>query len=119
MSATHLPSDVVVTVTTSRTDQADGDREATVRGPLETALPAALAQRLEQWALEQVLPGVLSRRPARGEPAEYVGSFKATRTLHVSVRPAAGAGAQMPVRKVRRLSGLFIPEAVWRERDAA
>jgi hypothetical protein len=119
MSATELSSDeVVVTVTTRRTDAADGVREATVRGPFETALRTALAQRLAQWAVEQVLPGVLSRRPARGEPAEYTGSFKETRTLCVRVRPAIGVGAEMPVKKVRQLPGLFIPEAVWRERSA-
>lgn len=107
------PSDeVVVIVTTNRMDAADGVREAEVRGPFETALSAALAQRLQPWALDQVLAGILSRRPARGEPAEWFDSFSSTRTIRVRVCPAAGPAT--PARKVRSIPGLFIPEAVWR-----
>lgn len=118
MSASDLrlvndaPDEVLVTITTDRTDQPDGVREAETRGPFETALRDALALRCKQWAIDQVLSGVLSRRPARGEPGEWFGAFCSTRTIRVIARPTIGPGADESVRKVRPIPGLFIPAAL-------
>jgi hypothetical protein len=114
MSATHLPDapsadEVVVIVATDRTDRPDGFREGRACGTFEAALRDALGQRCEQWAFDQVLSGVLSRRPARGEPGEWFDKFSSTRTIRVIARPTVGPGATKPPRKVQRIPGLYIP----------
>src|ERR1700684_1856865 len=110
-SSTDAPSEdeVDVIVLTNRADREDGLREAKVRGPFEVALREALAQRCDGWAFEQVLSGVLSRRPARGEPGEWYDQFSSTRTIRVIVRPLVGPGATRPPRKVAGIPGLYIP----------
>lgn len=110
-------TEVEVTVTTTRTDDPDGLREATVSGSFETALRSALAERCEEWALTQVWSGVLSRRQALGKPVLYVGEFKKTRTITVGVRPTCGEGRIKPA-KVIRLPDLYVPADVVRQAAA-
>lgn len=107
---------VQVTVTTLRTDSEDGCRQATAEGTFEEALKDALAQRLTGWAAEQVTAAVLARRPACGEAIEYEDSFSPTRELHISIRPAGPVDAAVKPKR-RRLAGLFVPAALWGERD--
>jgi hypothetical protein len=105
------PSDVVVTVTTRRYDQPDGEviwqRESIAAGPFDTAVLDALATRLHQWALGQVAGKVLARRPAVGEPIDYLGRFSDVRELLIAVRPASH-DPDSPSPKTRLLKGLFL-----------
>jgi hypothetical protein len=110
------PSDVVVTVTTRRYEQPNGaviwQRESSATGPFETAALDALAARLHPWALSQVAGKVLARRPAAGEPIDYLGRFSDVRELVIAVRPAGQDPAASPSPKTRLLKGLFLDYSV-------
>ena len=82
---------VTVTVTTVRYEEPGGEptwqRQSTAQGEFATALQQALAQRLDGWALHQVLGRVLARRPAREQAIEYEGMFSELRHLLILVQP--------------------------------
>jgi hypothetical protein len=110
------PSDVVVTVTTRRYDQPNGaviwQRESSATGPFDTAVLDALTARLHPWALSQVAGKVLARRPAAGEPIDYLGRFSDVLELIIAVRPAGQNPAASPSPKTRPLRGLFLDYSV-------
>jgi hypothetical protein len=116
------PSDVVVTVTTSRYDQPNGvvvwKRESIATGPFDIAVLDALAARLHPWALSQVAGKVLARRPAAGEPIDYLGRFSGVRELVIAVRPAGQDPAASPSPKTRPLKGLFLDYSVQAQAQA-
>jgi hypothetical protein len=119
-SADPDSADVVVTVTTRRYDQPGGtvisERQGIATGYFDTAILDALAQRLHPWALDQVLGRVLARRPAAGDPIDYLGSFSPVRELLIAVRPAADDGT--PRCKTRPLRDLFLDYAAQPDQHA-
>lgn len=108
MSEVLAPTDVEVTVTTIRLEDEDGVREATVTGPLDTAVRQALDARLVPWAADQVYGQVLSKRPAAGTAAVWQDSFTPERRVRVHITPACPGDAPPPC-KTHRLPGLFLP----------
>lgn len=89
---------VRITVTTFRYEEPGGEitwqRESTAEGEFVTALQHALAQRLDGWALHQVLGRVLARRPAREQAIEYEGMFSELRHLLILVQPIFGEDSE-------------------------
>ena len=120
-SADPDPADVVVTVTTRRYDQPGGmvisERQGIATGDFDTAILDALAQRLYPWALDQVLGRVLARRPAAGDPIDYLGSFSPVRELLIAVRPAADTDGT-PRCKTHPLRDLFLDYAAQPDQHA-
>ncbi len=114
-------ADVVVTVTTRRYGQPGGmvisERQGIATGDFDTAILDALAQRLHPWALDQVLGRVLARRPAAGDPIDYLGSFSPVRELLIAVRPAADTDGT-PRCKTRPLRDLFLDYAAQPDQHA-
>ncbi len=103
------PVQVVVTVTTIRTEQEDGVRHSSARGDFDTAVREALSSRLAPWAIDQVLGRVLARRPAAGDAVQYDGSFTLERHVRITVQPAGPTDEPLPPCRTRRLAGLFLP----------
>jgi hypothetical protein len=108
-------ADVVVTVTTRRYDQPNGTvirgRHSITSGTFDTAVLDALTERLQPWALSQVYGPVLARRPAPGDPIEYLGWFSPVRQIAIAVRPVAETDA-LPPCKTHLLRKLFLDYSV-------
>jgi hypothetical protein len=89
---------VTVAVTTVRYEEPGGEitwqRESTAQGEFAPALQQALAQRLDGWALHQVLGRVLAHRPAREQAIEYEGMFSELRHLLILVQPILGEDSE-------------------------
>jgi hypothetical protein len=105
---------VRVTVTTVRYQEPGGEitwqRESTAQGEFATALQQALAQRLDGWALHQVLGRVLARRPAQGQAIEYEGMFSELRHLLILVQPILDEDSQPAADpKLVEIPGLCLP----------
>ncbi len=91
-SAVISPVGVMVTVTTVRYEEPGGEptrtRESTATGEFTAAILKALTERLDRWALHQVVGKVLARRPADGKPVEYEGLWEGDlRHLMILVLP--------------------------------
>lgn len=103
---------VTVTVTTVRYEEPGGEpawqRESTAQGEFATALQQALAQRLDGWALHQVLGRVLARRPAREQAIEYEGMFSELRHLLILVQPILDEDSAAEPKHVE-IPGLCLP----------
>jgi hypothetical protein len=106
--------DVVVTVTTRRHEEPGGkiirERHSITCGDFDTAVLDALRERLQPWALDQVLGQVRAHRPSPGDPIEYPGSFTPLYDVLIAVRPAVVTGV-LPRPKVYRLRRLFLDYA--------
>jgi hypothetical protein len=105
----------MVTVTTVRFDEPQGEpaweRQSTAEGEFATAVLQALTERLERWALHQVLGKVLARRPDDGEPIEYEGLWGDLRTLLILVLPVIdGQVLDCEDWPVVEIPGLHLPE---------
>lgn len=91
------PGAVAVTVTTVRYDEPQGEiawlRESSAEGQFHEAIRSALSQRLQGWALDQVLGRVFARRPPAAEAVEYEGMFSPVRHLMILVQPLADDGS--------------------------
>jgi hypothetical protein len=90
-SAVISPDPVRVTVTTVRYDEPAGEptwqRESTGEGEFATAIVQALTERLDGWALHQVVGKVLARRPDQGKPIEYDGMWGELHQVLILVLP--------------------------------
>jgi hypothetical protein len=105
---------VTVTVTTVRYEEPGGEvawqRESTAEGEFDVALHRALSQRLEGWALHQVLGRVLARRPACEQAIEYEGMFSPLRHLLIFVQPVLSEDSTIVVEPQHgELPGLCLP----------
>lgn len=115
-SAVISPGLVMVTVSTVRFDEPQGEpaweRQSTAEGEFATALLQALSDRLERWALHQVVGKVLARRPDDGEPIEYEGLWGDLRTLLILVLPVIDDGQVLDCEDwpVVEIPGLYLPE---------
>ena len=82
---------IAVTVTTVRYHEPLGEpawmRESRQAGEFTQALYRALSERLERWALHQVLGRVLACYPKPDEAIEYEGMFSPLRHLLILAQP--------------------------------
>jgi hypothetical protein len=106
---------VIVSVTTIRYEQPDGEpawmRQSTAEGDFDTAIQQALSARLKDWALHQVVGRVLARRPDRGQRMcmEYDGFFSDVRRLLIVVQPIYSDGSTSTEDSQRiQIPGLFL-----------
>jgi hypothetical protein len=108
---TAAHTDVVVTVTTRRYEQPGGkvirERHSITCGDFDTAVLDALRERLQPWALGQVLGQVRAHRPSPGDPIEYPGSFTPVYDVLIAIRPAVATDV-LARPKTYRLRRLFL-----------